>query len=293
MVVPAYLAMRIIAVAALLARGSQAGKYEVELAEVEVGGYLCDGPEGGSQNATIFYPVTDEKLPLVSFAHGYGGEGEKGVRDYMNHNTQLAAEGYVLIHLMSSSKPRECEDEWKDQIRNFEWMKTSSFSSRVDWSKPTAVVGHSMGGHAAYHSASQQEVIATHNIGAAIAENPQIELGKLLPRAGSFTNSLVPIFFQTGSSDRLILPAGVREAYDRTTGVPKIFAEIEGARHLEPTTGQNRFNEYSVAFLDCHLLDDSSQCAKVYGSASGSLCNGQLTMTACLHENEPISSLVV
>lgn len=202
----------------------------------------------------------------------------------------MAAAGYVLIHLMSSSRPRQCSDEWKDQVRSLEWMKTSSFSSRVDWTKKTAVMGHSMGGGATYHTAAQQDAITTHNIGAAIAENPEIQKLNLQP----ITNSLVPIFFQTGSKDDTIDPADVKEAYDLTSGVPKVFAEIEGARHLEPNTGfPNRFSDYSVAFLDCHLLDDSSQCAKVYGSVTGSLCNGNVTMTACVHENEPVSSLVV
>merc|ERR1711907_842817 len=110
-------------------------------------------------------------------------------------NIGIAAAGYVLIHLMSSALPAgECSDEWKDQIRNFEWMKTSEFSSRVDWSKPTAIMGHSMGGGATYHSAAQQEAVTTYNIGAAIAENAQTSLvGR--------SNSLVPIFFQTGSKD--------------------------------------------------------------------------------------------
>lgn len=250
---------------------------------------MCNGALG-SQDATIFYPVTDEKVPLISFAHGYGGAGAKGVKDYTKHHTAIAGAGCVIIHLMSSALPAgECKNEWKDQIRNFEWMKTSSYASRVDWSKPTAIMGHSMGGGATYHSAAQQEAITTYNIGAAIPMNPQIQLANLQP----ITDSLVPIFFQTGSADTTVRPASVREAYDKTTGVPKVFAEIKGSPHLEPTSGKNRFKEYSIAFLNCHLLDDSAECVKIYGTATGSLCNGDLTMTACTHENEPISSLVV
>ena len=123
----------------------------------------------------------------------------------------IAAAGYVLIHLESSSLPAECSDEWKDQIRNFESLQSAPLGSRVGWSEPAGIMGHSMGGGATHHSASVSEAIA-HNIGAAVATNPQIQLGNLQP----ITNSLVPIMFTTGSRDTTIAPRGVKEAYSMT-----------------------------------------------------------------------------
>merc|ERR1711966_119096 len=114
---------------------------------------------------------------------------------------------------------------------------------------------------------------------AVVGLHPQIE-------PGTHTNSLVPIFLGTGSKDSVIVPSLVESGYDDTKGVPKVFAEIEGAVHDEPmcdcpdkghiwhSPGLQRHTPYVIAMFDCHLKGDKGQCDKIYGSGSGSLCNG-------------------
>lgn len=122
--------------------------------------------------------------------------------------------------------------------------------------------------------------------------NPQI--GGKLPLQPT-TNSLVPIFFTTGSADALLGDSEVREAYMKTTSdVPKVFADVRGSTHMEPSTGYpNRLTGYAIAMMDCHLLGHMDRCNKVYGSASDSLCGGKIRMKECLHENEPSLESVV
>jgi len=135
----------------------------------------------------------------------------------------------------------------------------------IDFDKKTGVLGHSMGGGATYHSAGQASAVHGQNIGAAVALHPQIQgpgASTLLP----ITNSLVPIFFGTGSADRIVGPKSVLYAYYDTQNVSKAFSEIAGAGHLEPCNGYaNRHTEYAIAMFDCHLLSKQSQCDKIYG----------------------------
>merc|ERR1711957_606257 len=138
----------------------------------------------------------------------------------------------------------------------------------------TGVLGHSMGGGATYHTASQTSSIKAENIGAAVPMNPQIQLANLQPIA----NSEIPIMFTTGSKDTVIVPKGVKEAYTKTTSnVPRGFAELEGSTHNEPAVGNpQRFNEYVMA--------SSSQCQKIYKDSSTSAsCGGKNKMTECVH----------
>lgn len=155
-------------------------------------------------------------------------------------------------------------------------------------------MGHSMGGGASYHNAGQADVVTAYNIGAAVALHPQTSLY-------SATNSLVPIFFGTGSKDDTIAPSSVKSAYSKTNGVAKVFTEIEGAVHDEPmcdcgtwkSPGLMRHTPFAIAMFDCHLKGDKNQCGKVYGSGSGSLCSGTVKMTDCEHADEPPLELVI
>lgn len=242
----------------------------------------------------FFYPKTDEKVPVISFAHGAGGQGEKKISDYKVHHGMVAAAGFVLIHFESGTGI--CSNHWKDQLRSLEFLKNespASLSNRIDWSRPTGIMGHSMGGGATYHSAAQSEYVERLNIGAAVAYHG----GSGNPGCGP-SNSVVPIMFTTGSSDTMPAdsPAGLKKDYTRTTGVPKVFANLEGAGHMEPC-GKNRLTPFTIAMMDCHLRGDSAQCTKVYGSETSSLCAGGAKMKECMHENGPAlngtASLVV
>jgi len=238
----------------------------------------------GSDQARVFY--SSKKGPAISLAHGFGASGTKAFTSYTTLASTLADAGYVVIVPGSSNLPFECADLWKDQVKALNWLKTSSLASKVDYTKQTGVMGHSMGGGATYHTSSQTASIKAENIGAAVPMNPQIQLANLQP----IISPVIPVMFTTGSDDTTIKPSGVKEAYTKTTGVPKVFAEIVGGTHLEPCEGNpQRLNEYILAFFDCHLKSESSQCQKVYEDASsGALCGKHSwDMTECSHANEP------
>jgi len=266
--------MRAALVASFTAVAS-AASYE----DVTVGYSGC----GGSDDARVYYG--SEVGPAISFAHGYSARGTRAYSDYSNFLAQVADAGYVVIVPESSDFPRECADLWKDQVKSLTWLRSSSLAPKVDYTKKTGVLGHSMGGGATYHTASQTEAITTENIGGAVAMNPQIQKLNLQP----ITNSQVPIMFTTGSNDTVIVPSDVVDAYQKTTSqAAKVLAEVEGGNHREPTQlGQQRLNEYVISFFDCHLKGDSSQCSKTYGTSDAALCGGKVRMTQCEHANEP------
>ena len=105
-------------------------------------------------------------------------------------------------------------------------MKTSKFASMVDYDKKTGLLGHSMGGAATHLSANNADAVVTYNIGAAVALHPVYVDG----------SSEVPILYGTGSNDTVVDPSSVKPQYDNTNGVPKVYANIEGATHFEPNT---------------------------------------------------------
>jgi len=264
----------------LLSMGSMA---DVACEDVTVGGYIC----GTSQEAWVCYPTADGKYPLISFAHGYLAGGPEVGFGYKELFEDHVNAGYVVVALKSANGLRECADEWKDQMRSFEWMKTNDLASKVDYSLPTGIMGHSFGGGATYHSSSQADEILEYNIGAAAALHPQVR--KPIPKF-PIQNPLIPIMFTTGSSDPLVSDSSVKDVYENVTGVSKVFADISGAGHFEPTRiGKNRLNSHIVAMFDCHLKGRSSQCKKVYGLRDDSLCvTATIPMEQCEHADGAI-----
>jgi len=255
--------------------------------DVHVGGYVCGLKNAEAQKARVYYPTADGKYPLISFAHGYLAGGRVAKLGYGQLLEDHARAGYVVIEFESANGLTECADEWKDQMRSFEWMKTSTLASKVDYSLKTGILGHSLGGGATYHSASQEEELRLYNVGAAAALHPQVQ--KPISKY-PIANPLVPIMFTTGSSDPLVSDSSVKDVYEQVVGVSKVFADVEGAGHFEPTAiGSNRLNSHIVAMFDCHLKGQLTQCNKVYGTDSDSLCaTTSIPMHECAHANEPL-----
>jgi len=272
--------------AVLLVTAALVGASNVKSEDVTVGGYVC----GEHQTARVYYPnPLSGKFPLISFAHGFQCGGTEAYADYSTMLTALTAAGYVVIVSESSNWPFECSEEWKDQLRSMEWARASNFSSHIDFTLQTGVLGHSMGGGASYHTAGLAVAVKEYNIGAAVALHPQIRSPFHLQ---PITNSLVPIFFGAGSEDEVVSPASVKKAYSQTTGVPKVFVEIDGAFHDEPMCppfGKARYTPYVIAMFDCHLKGDNGQCRTIYGSGSGTLCGGggKVKMMDCEHAHGP------
>jgi len=262
-------------------KAAVAGAFTVGHKDVRVGGYVC----GESQNARVYFPETTDKVPVISFAHGYANPGAQAYNGYHTMLEAIAAAGYVVIVSESASFPAECPTEWKDQVRSLAWIKTSDLADKIDYTKKTGVMGHSMGGGATHGVIASATLVKDYNIGAGFMHSPQIYGG------GS---AQVPAFYGTGSADFVIAPALVKAAYDKTVGVPKVFAEVSGATHQECKAGHaNRLTPHNIAMFDCHLKGNKEQCAFIYGHAKGALCSGPVPMTSCKHANEPTADTVV
>lgn len=268
--------------------------YTVQHEDVKVGGFTC----GEYETARVYYPAEEGIFPLISFGHGFHNPGKRAYETYPFLKS-VAAAGYVVIIPEGANYPLECPDLWKDIIRAMDWIKTSNISSKLDLTTKTGLLGHSMGGGAAYHAASVKSAIQKQNIGAAVCLHPQITAP--LP-IQPVTNSLVPIFFGSGSEDNVVWPSSVQSAYDATSGVAKIFSEIYGAGHYEPEVDYpQRHTEYGIAMFDCHLKGNTGQCDKLYTDASDnadddpsrSLCGGKLAQAVCTHANEPPTQAAV
>jgi len=244
--------------------------------DVHVGGYVC----GESQGARVYFPQTTEKVPVISFAHGYANPGKQAYNGYHTMLEAIAAAGYVVIVAESASFLAECANEWKDQVRSLEWIHTSSLADKIDYTKKTGVMGHSMGGGATHGVLASATLVKDYNIGAGFMHNPQIYGG------GS---PLVPAFYGTGTADIVIAPGLVKAAYDKTVGVAKVFAEIRGGTHQEcKAGGPNRLTPHNIAMFDCHLKGNKDQCTFIYGQAHGG------PYTSYVHANEPtVDSVIV
>ncbi|GMI24366.1 hypothetical protein TrRE_jg10307, partial [Triparma retinervis] len=168
----------------------------------------------------------------------------------------------------------------KDQYRSLEWIKSSKFADAISDS-PAGLLGHSMGGAATHLSAASPSAVSSHNIGAAVALHPVYVS----------CSSSVPIMYGTGSDDTVVPPSSVRPQYDETEGVPKVYANIEGATHYEPNTvPPNRWTDVAAAFFDCFLGDIQEGCNKIFGSGADSLCEGDesgVPMAECIFEGGP------
>jgi len=254
---------------------------------VLVGGYVCDT----WQYARIYYPVAKSggaalgKVPIVSFAHGVTEGGLAVPANYHILLSGVASYGYVVI-AQESAVTNFCANQDKDQQRSIEWVKSSKYSSKVDWGKKTGVFGHSMGGMATIKSASSSSAIKAHNIGAAVMLHPCAQSG----------SAKVPSLFFTGSLDTVCLSTFVKAAYN-SASTAKAYAQIRGATHLEPQTGfPNRETIWVAAMFDCHIKGDQHACGNIYGKSPPnpcySLCTCQaVPMSECHHTNEPIVML--
>ena len=113
---------------------------------------------------------------------------------------------------------------------------------------------------------------------------------------GGTYNSIVPIMFTSGSDDDMVKPKIPQGKYDKTTGVPKVFAEKTGVGHSWIATDAEQWSTYSIYFFNCYLLKDETSCEAIYGSSTSdpcSLCNCETcTMTVCETDENPTVSFM-
>ena len=94
---------------------------------------------GSCGPGTVYYPLSDGKFPLLSFAHGMGASGTRVTYSYTLN--AVASWGYIIVALEG------CEvalREQKGQQEIMDWMFDNW--DAIDHDHPGGVFGHSMGG---------------------------------------------------------------------------------------------------------------------------------------------------
>mmetsp|Transcript_39116 Transcript_39116/g.90123 ORF Transcript_39116/g.90123 Transcript_39116/m.90123 type:complete len:310 (+) Transcript_39116:118-1047(+) len=254
---------------------SASGPYETSWELVNVSGLVS----GSYHDAWVIYPsgteASDKTFPLLSFAHGKDAGGTALKPSYTTILEAAASFGFVIIAPRSCPE-HYCTNFYKDQLQCITAAKEGLASTgleSVDWLKSVGIFGHSMGGAATMISAGKDG----YDIAAAFFLHPYYTVHA--------EDIKVPAVHGTGSSDQICPAEEVKNGFDANPFYPKVFAEIEGATHLEPNSsgGRNkhRWDAYVPRLFMCHLNGDSDACDLIYGSTSDSLCYTDIEMTDC------------
>jgi dienelactone hydrolase len=231
---------------------------------VTVGGFTCDG----IQTATVFWPSdTSKKYPLLSFAHGWTEGGSLTDGNYKDVIESVAAAGYVVIAEHSGLENLCYTAEKHDQLHAIDYIKqTDEFASLVDWDSKVGVYGHSMGGAASGLNAADSSAISKYNLGAAVCLHPA--------QGGQGSKTILPTFFATGSTDKIVPAPGVDLMASLAKG-PMVFAEMSGANHFECQSMEDLlpcphgWTRYTTHWFNCHIKSMQSDCDAAYD-----ICNG-------------------
>lgn len=243
---------------------------KIVVENVTVGQYVS----GGSQDAALYYNDEPEgPQSLVLFNHGMM-DGGANIR-YYDGLLRSMAEADMVVLAQKSCPHVYCFDFYKDALRNLEYAKGRAADypfSAVDFDS-VGTVGHSMGGAAAV-LLGRSSIAKPNCIRAVVGLHPATELTGTAPKEVQ-----VPTFLATGTRDSICPALTVRLGYDMLASRTKIYANLVGANHHEPTTGPDRWRPYVNAFLRCHLRGDRGACDVVEG-----MCKGGLDFSECFVE---------
>jgi len=242
-----------------------AGSFAVSSGSYELGGFKC-----GKQEPTckIWYPTQLDKgpFPIVTFGHGLGGTI---LSDLV---ASVASLGLVVVAPATSGG--SC-DESDDMLHAIVGSKATpslhSALGHVDWSR-AGILGHSMGAASAINAVPKAQAHPEqYNVKAVVISHPYKD------DASSVTSQFtIPAMFLTGTEDHA---GNVRKDFEACPARPKVLAEVEGAKHMEPLS-PGRLNPFDAHFLGCHVVGLNASCDKVYGKGADDMCQAN-TMTEC------------
>merc|ERR1711899_62143 len=234
------------------------GEFEVAQDYYTLPGFDCGDGTVGDGGILIYFPANPDnrpgmKYPVASFLHGSGGGRFDGLC------RGIASFGIVVVAVTQGT----C-GEWS--VQQMHAVTGSQQNSQlhmvlpyVDFSS-IGVIGHSEGGAYTMESATKENQFpikaGVFSHGGSSNAAPDIP-------------SNLPVFFVSGTAD----PRRRRLywAYQATTSVPRIFATIEGGKHMYPAHG-SPMNEMMAHFLACYLLPREESCEIIYGDGLDSLC---------------------
>ena len=210
---------------------------------------------GRGGRADLFYPTTngrfaDGPFPVIGYGHGAGAS----TRSYFRTARLLARHGYIVIlpraiNLTSNSILLDCVRYVKGQNAN----PSSILFGKVDVDN-IGLTGHSMGGGAAANGAAAGRDIVKAFM--PLHPNPFSRL----------RDATQPAFVTGGSRDFITSTRLIKSAGYVRGRMPKIFAELRGAGHLEPYIASNRWDPYVLAFFDLYLRGDLAAANLIWGT---------------------------
>lgn len=250
------------------------------------GGFGSGGGSGRQIQTEIYYPtdvagedvpLTAGTFPVVVFGHGFAMSWDA----YENIWNELAPKGYIIAFPRTEGSlfPAPSHEDFgldlalvNEAIQNENGLSTSLFFSRV--SEKSAIVGHSMGGGAAFLAAENNTNITTV-IGLAPAETTPSAIA-------SASNVTVPALVFSADED-FVTPAADHHTpiYNGLSSSCKYFVNILGGAHCyyansnfncdfgESSSGgnisisraeqQTILYRYLIPWLDLYLYDNCDQ----------------------------------
>jgi len=234
--------------------------------------------EGAPYSAAIVWPTpqsSDEKFPILSFAHGtgVGSTNPESAISYHEVLKFVASFGFIIV-APDSCPAIECEGYFAhDQLTALKAVTENpglhpSLAS-ADFNR-TGVFGHSMGGNSAIVAdgggVAKPYKPSDYNVKAAVSMHPCKD--SVIQAAGAE----MPILFTTGSSDGICGSACSDTFYAQVQHPAKALFNIAGVGHFEPTYLGDASEKYAIAYwFACHVKGE--QCDRVYGSSGKALCD--------------------
>jgi len=234
------------------------GEFEVAQDYFTLPGFDCGDGTVGDGGILIYFPANpdarpDMTYPVASFLHGSGGGRFDGLC------RGIASLGIVVVAVTQGTCGEWSVQQMHAVTGSQQNPQLHMVLPYVDFSS-IGVIGHSEGGAYTMESATKatkfpiKAGVFSHGGSSNAAPN--------IP-------SNLPVFFVSGTAD----PRRRRLywAYQATTSVPRIFATIEGGKHMYPAHG-SPMNEMMAHFLACYLLPRKESCEIIYGDGLNSLC---------------------
>jgi len=232
--------------------------------------------QGAPYSAAIVWPTpqsSDEKFPVLSFAHGTG-VGSTNPESAISYNQVLkfvASFGFIIV-APDSCPLIECASGFAhDEITALKAVKENpglhpSLAS-ADFNR-TGVFGHSMGGNSAIVSdgggVAKPYRPADYNIKAAVSQHCGCPSQTGACRDYGSKGSNVPFMYTNAKGDTIANPAGSTNGYNLAGDGDKIVWMVKGGSHFEPADsyvprlpsgagGANREDLPIALFFACHI----------------------------------------
>lgn len=253
---------------------AQTGPYGVTMRDYELSTL-----DESSPNLVLVYPEkiheegNTETFPLLVFLHGFLGGAPW---TYIGHKALLdgvASFGFIVA--APESCFFGCREYDQEALKIIDWVEGDNGVEALQFVNTTSgygIFGHSMGGG------------ATADVLNSLDPEYNFRAGVLLHSVPARTVDVtVPMAYFTGTSDECCGENAMRPMYDELVGVPKVFADMEGARHTEPNLFRSRWPAYVAAWFRIFLLgeEDGFYYDLIYSSEPDALCGGSIEMADC------------